>query len=191
MTKKAQSAIQVACRQQAVRLARGQSAIESPSATARQLHGQSAMEFLMTYGWAILIMLVVISILFYLGVFSPETVSPKSCVLPAGFSCYGYKIATGGVLTLQLTQSTGHTVTIEDVRCSDADNPSHSNTNNMPTIYSGEKATLPAITCYKSDDTSTPAVGEYYRGTLVLKYMDLDTNIEHRITGDIGYRVET
>ena len=35
--------------------------------------GQSAMEFLMTYGWAILIVLVVLSSLYFLGVFSPKT----------------------------------------------------------------------------------------------------------------------
>ena len=35
--------------------------------------GQSAMEFLMTYGWAILVVLIVLSGLYYLGVFSPKT----------------------------------------------------------------------------------------------------------------------
>ncbi|MGC8538978.1 MAG: hypothetical protein ACP5MK_03880, partial [Candidatus Micrarchaeia archaeon] len=39
---------------------------------------QSAMEYLMTYGWAILIIAVVLSALFYLGVFNPMSFAPKA-----------------------------------------------------------------------------------------------------------------
>lgn len=39
---------------------------------------QSAMEYLMTYGWAILIIAVVLSVLFELGVFNPMTFAPKA-----------------------------------------------------------------------------------------------------------------
>ena len=38
---------------------------------------QSAMEYLMTYGWAILIISVVLAALFQLGVFNPMTFAPK------------------------------------------------------------------------------------------------------------------
>jgi len=39
---------------------------------------QSAMEYLMTYGWAILIISVVLAALFQLGVFNPMTFTPKA-----------------------------------------------------------------------------------------------------------------
>ncbi|MEM3215754.1 MAG: hypothetical protein QXS17_02470, partial [Candidatus Micrarchaeaceae archaeon] len=39
---------------------------------------QSAMEYLMTYGWAILIIAVVLGALFELGVFSSNTFAPKA-----------------------------------------------------------------------------------------------------------------
>ena len=39
---------------------------------------QSAMEYLMTYGWAILIIAVVLAALFELGVFNPITFAPKA-----------------------------------------------------------------------------------------------------------------
>ncbi|MFB6088880.1 MAG: hypothetical protein ABEK36_03830 [Candidatus Aenigmatarchaeota archaeon] len=45
--------------------------------------GQTAMEYLMTYGWAILIILVVGGVLYYYGVFSPSTLVGKS---KTGFS---------------------------------------------------------------------------------------------------------
>ena len=42
------------------------------------LKSQSAMEYLMTYGWAILIIAIVLAALFSLGVFSPAAYTPKA-----------------------------------------------------------------------------------------------------------------
>jgi len=44
----------------------------------RLYKAQSAMEYLMTYGWAILIIAVVLGALFQLGVFNPMTFAPKA-----------------------------------------------------------------------------------------------------------------
>ena len=41
--------------------------------------GQAAMEFLMTYGWAILVVLVAIGALAYFGVLSPDRFLPERC----------------------------------------------------------------------------------------------------------------
>src|SRR3989338_2510492 len=46
---------------------------------------QTVMEFLLTYGWAILVVLIVLSALFYLGVFETET--PEVCFIEAPFIC--------------------------------------------------------------------------------------------------------
>lgn len=145
------------------------------------------MEFLLTYGWAVLIMLAVISILFYIGVFSPETIAPRACALPGGFNCYAFKIQGSGSLTLDVVQSTGHTIYIYAIGCSDEDEPS-SNTTVNQRLYNGERMRLNA-TCYKSDGT-TPSVNDYYKGTLYLRYLDEDTDITHNIIGEISAKVE-
>ncbi len=46
--------------------------------------GQAAMEFLMTYGWAILVVLIAIGALAYFGVLSPEKFLPEKCVISSG-----------------------------------------------------------------------------------------------------------
>ena len=76
---------------------RDQSDDKSLPVAGRTRRGQAAMEFLMTYGWAILIMLVVIAVLFYLGVFTGGSV-PKRCILPAGFTCADYAFVINGQL---------------------------------------------------------------------------------------------
>ena len=48
---------------------------------------QAALEFLMTYGWAFLVILVMIGALAYFGVLSPKNMVPDKCTATAGFSC--------------------------------------------------------------------------------------------------------
>jgi len=50
---------------------------------------QSAMEYLMTYGWAILVVLIALGALFYLGVFSPKT--PPTCIVSSPLTCIDVK----------------------------------------------------------------------------------------------------
>jgi uncharacterized protein (UPF0333 family) len=45
--------------------------------------GQAAMEFLMTYGWAIIIVLAAIGALAYFGVLSPQKLLPERTTFPA------------------------------------------------------------------------------------------------------------
>ncbi len=49
--------------------------------------GQAAMEFLMTYGWAILAVLISIAALAYFGVLNPARFLPQSCTLFPGVAC--------------------------------------------------------------------------------------------------------
>ena len=55
--------------------------------------GQAAMEFLMTYGWAILAAVIVIGVLASFGVFSPSKFIPTSCTLSAPFGCVQNQVA--------------------------------------------------------------------------------------------------
>ncbi|MBU1975209.1 MAG: hypothetical protein KKG59_02270 [Nanoarchaeota archaeon] len=66
--------------------------------------GQAAMEFLITYGWAIVVVLVALGGLAYMNVLNPDNLVPSSCVLGPGFGCYNYK-ATGR--TMELTVKNG------------------------------------------------------------------------------------
>lgn len=58
---------------------------------------QAAMEFLMTYGWAILVVLAAIGALAYFGVLSPDKLLPSKCTLSPGFDFGDCKAATDGL----------------------------------------------------------------------------------------------
>jgi len=50
---------------------------------------QAALEFLMTYGWAILVVLAAIGALAYFGVLSPSNFLPSKCTAGVGMACLG------------------------------------------------------------------------------------------------------
>lgn len=58
--------------------------------------GQAAMEFLMTYGWAILVVLVAIGALAYFGVLDPSKFLPERCTGPSGMDCVDKASLTDG-----------------------------------------------------------------------------------------------
>lgn len=69
---------------------------------------QSAMEYLMTYGWAILIIAVVLGALFSLGVFSGNTLLGNACIAASGYYCQNptYLHTSAGIL-VTLGQNSG------------------------------------------------------------------------------------
>ena len=80
---------------------------------------QAAMEFLMTYGWAILVVLVAIGALAYFGVLSPDQFLPEKCVISigTGLFCDDFSTSTSGV-TIKLKNILGEKVTISDLTIS-------------------------------------------------------------------------
>jgi len=53
---------------------------------------QEGVEFLMTYGWAILVVLACIGALAYFGVLNPERFMPEKCILPSGMACTDFVV---------------------------------------------------------------------------------------------------
>lgn len=72
------------------------------------LRAQSAMEYLMTYGWAILIIAIVLGALFSLGVFSSSSFIGTTCIPSAGYFCSS-PILHGGTFNVIVGQATGTT----------------------------------------------------------------------------------
>lgn len=68
---------------------------------------QAAMEFLMTYGWAILVVLVVIGALAYFGVLNPTGMLPDKCFLEVGLNCKDYAILSDKGVVLKIENGKG------------------------------------------------------------------------------------
>ena len=85
---------------------------------------QSAMEYLMTYGWAILIILIVLAVLYILGVFNPSGILGNQCNAQFKYSCTGATLSTNGSVSFLLGQNTGTNQYNVEVACTAVTNSS-------------------------------------------------------------------
>ena len=74
--------------------------------------GQAAMEFLMTYGWAILVVLIVIAALAYFGVLDPSNVLPDKCTFPISLTCDDFLVSTSQGVRLSVINNAGKGMTV-------------------------------------------------------------------------------
>ena len=91
---------------------------------------QQAMEFLMTYGWAIIILIVVIGVLFSLGIFNPKI--PNQCNSISPIKCYDIKLVADGTATISLTTSNTQTATLNSITINNPGSYSCNLNSNVP-----------------------------------------------------------
>ena len=73
--------------------------------------GQAALEFLTTYGWAFLVILIMVGALAYFGILKPSKLLPDRCNFGSEMGCVDYKIGTA-TLNLRLKNNIGEAIII-------------------------------------------------------------------------------
>lgn len=149
----------------------------------RSRKGQAAMEFLMTYGWAILVVLVVIGALAYFGVLNPQKFLPKKCQLPVGLTCVDHKLSiTVANSVILLNNGIGTDIRITRIKFAAE-----------TALYSCDSGVLAAIVPAGDTYTHTFAgvqcvnnggtAGLRIKGPLQVDYTSLQTNIAQSVNG--------
>ena len=140
---------------------------------------QAAMEFLMTYGWAILVVLAAIAALAYFGVLSPEKFLPEKCILAPGIACVQHKI-TPTETTLVLSNGFGRTIKVTDIQVGTC--TASFSANNI--MQSGTDSTFTLTSC------DNGASKDAFKGEIILSYTDVTYNVTKTVHGDITTKVE-
>ena len=167
------------------------------------------MEYLMTYGWALLAIIIVIAALLYLNPFR----APELCLFQQqGFSCSEpnaqvYLNADNEVtMNVRLWNKLGKSVTIKGMACTDSQSAKFTSASEAYQDY-GTTVQIPAgdaadfssasdaegvaVTCYKSDGVtpiSDMSVNQEFRGRLMVWYNyvdDLDPDIQHEAQANV------
>jgi len=150
---------------------------------ARKLRAQSAMEYLMTYGWAILIIAVVLGALFSLGVFSSASLIGTSCVALPGYYCANPVLASN-TLTLTIGQATGTSysgVTAYIVPSGSTLNTATDPSNSITTLSSGQTVTV-TFSNIGANTILPSALGAAFTGQVWLVYSTASaSNLETQI----------
>jgi len=99
--------------------------------------GQAALEFLTTYGWAFLVILIMIGALSYFGVLNPTKYVPDSCRFSAPFTCDNAVITTTE-LTMKFKNTGEDAAVITTITLTDANS---GNTETVTDFSSGVTGT--------------------------------------------------
>jgi len=149
--------------------------------------GQAAMEFLMTYGWAILVVLVAIGALAYFGVLSPGRFLPESCTIAPGLDCYDFGVdASANQIQMDIRNGMGQKVTFSAVNLdTDGDGTADCTEIAGGAILDGGTGNWD-ITC---PDADVGASGENFKATIIGTYTKGTGTIPHGISGVISARI--
>ena len=149
--------------------------------------GQAAMEFLMTYGWAILVVLIAIGALAYFGVLNPGRFLPKSCTLIPGLDCSEFKVSASATqVQLFLRDGLGSSIDFSSLNID-------LNSDGVGDCTVVDPAAIPdgALSAQINIDGCTiGAVGSRFRGDVVGTYKLGSETLTHTLTGTVITQVE-
>jgi len=132
------------------------------------MKGQTAIEYLMTYGWAILIILIVAGVLAYYGIFAPSGfLGPTARGFGQVQVLNPWSLATTGYLVLNVENRVGGTINVTKVNVTLDSNPYSFSLSPQIQIASGQKGIVPG--------TLTPTIpthntGDAYTATITIYY---------------------
>ncbi len=151
---------------------------------------QSAIDFLTSYGIAILVIAVAIYVVLQLGVFNYK-LAPDYCDPSPGIRCVSVAMQGNGTVILLISQSTGGALNLSGAACSALPNsaasgPKYGNVNVLPyatapsyyptnalgkgvELYPGQPLPL-TVYCYGPGGRSTGKIGNPYSGFVWLNY---------------------
>ena len=166
--------------------------------------GQAALEFLTTYGWAFLVILVMIGALAYFGVLDPSNFVADRCVMGNPLSCEGqnYVITNDGTAvttSLQVRNAFNMPLTITNVTYQTAYSDGYVECNNSTltwvvanptnnTINRDSRATLNCA--MNAAGLQQFAIGTKERVQLIITYHTGDISFAKTINGEIYSTVQ-
>ncbi len=159
----------------------------------RNRKGQAAMEFLMTYGWAILVVLAAIGALAYFGILSPDRWLPTKCTMTGGFSCLEHKVSTGDTnqIFFRLQNNLGAdlqyaNLSINSSDCTYSVSSPAGSADNIPLgdLQNGAEASV-TIDC-----TETFTQNQRTRMRLEVEYLKSGETLPHTATGELSSKAE-
>ena len=141
--------------------------------------GQAALDFLMTYGWAIALVVIIAATLFALGVFDVSNFVGSKAAGFSGVAVTGWRLATDGTYTIQLTNQAGVKARIDAINVTIAG--TSVNVAGTPiTLNPGDNsATLSTAAAAFGPQAS----GSSYTAKVNIGYTDLNSNFAYLSSG--------
>ena len=144
--------------------------------------GQAAMEFLMTYGWAILAAIIAIGVLAYFGVFNPGTFISNSITVNAPFGVTQELSIQTGSIGFVLRNGGGDRVNITSIEVVGCGTATYLLTADQIVADGGTK--LVSVTC-----APVLVLDDKFKGSVIISYRTGEELLDLSGTGTIIGRV--
>ena len=152
--------------------------------------GQAALEFLSTYGFAFLIILVMIGALTYFGVLNPNRFLPERCLMNQEFSCEEFQLDIDNPAAGDLTASViirnnlGNSVIVGEGNFSNPEDGGNCvNTPGTTTIPSGGEVTYSCV--IPAAESTWPAEGSKVKVAFASNFTEVGNQFSRPIAGEI------
>ncbi len=155
-----------------------------------KIRSQQALEYLATYGWAIVIIIVVIGVFTFFKVFNRTGTINNTCTIEAQFGCESLFLASNGLLTVTIEQLSSEPVNITAIGC-------NSNLTYANMLQISPQQTIPIdgnetfdVSCYSGSQIYSGTTGTLFSGYLILNYTNnVKYALPHTITGSLVLKV--
>jgi len=146
--------------------------------------GQAALDFLMTYGWAIALMVIVAAVLFALGVFDVSNFVGSKAAGFSGVSVTGWKLDTAGALTMKVSNQVGNPIRLNSISATVGDVTQTLDANTTQTIATG--ASTGVLT---GNNFAAQSSGSGYTAKVTIGYLDTVSGFNYTTTGTLTGKV--
>ncbi len=149
--------------------------------------GQAALEFLTTYGWAFLVILVMIGALAGFGILSPKNLLPNRCNLGPELSCEEAQVTYNNSLVYVIRNSMSDSIKINSETATiDGTSIGAACSISPATLVPGTTTT---ITCPYTAN-GLPVKGDKAKIAVEIKYTPVGKALEQSVKGEIFQSVQ-
>jgi hypothetical protein len=153
---------------------------------------QSAIEFLVTYGWMLIVLAVMLLALFYSGVLNSNTYAAQKCILTSSLNCVSFFMSDNGLLTINLLQSLGESINITALGC----NQNGALTNMQQYYPQRNQIFMPIgsnytfnVQCYTNTGPFSGKALSAFAGTIIVNYTNDFTGVPQTAFGKVNVRI--
>lgn len=147
---------------------------------------QAGLDYLMTYGWALLIIVLVIAMLFAMGIFDVGSFLGNRSAGFGDVRPIAWRIDNSGNFTLKLQNNAGVSVNVTNITASLG--IISISTNNTTSVFLPSGQQSGTIVVGNFSNVTTP-VGSLYSMRLSIQYVDMGTNFTYTNSGTLTGRV--
>lgn len=155
--------------------------------------GQAAMEFLMTYGWAILVVLAAIAALAYFGVLSPQNLLPERTTFTAPLpSVDTALVSADGTVEVAFRNNVGVPISIDANQTGTADSDDCGTTPAITVVYDGTTYTNGTTTISNGEGfllswtcTAGTAGAKFKADSIGFEYTNSETSQTRKHSGTV------